>query len=298
MAAMGGAYGFGNKSIKRVADFFGSAKTAWFAERGDLFKSGANRKALEAFITFRGEHPNAPDKLVSYCERHKINLCSINDDDYPPILKESNDPPMFFYYRGQLAPYTQRIGIVGTRDYTHYGKEVAIELAEQLAAAGLTIVSGAARGIDSFAHLGAMRSGRTVAVLGCGINIVPSREKQKILDQIVERGVVMSEFPPQFRPNEGTFITRNRIIAGLSHGVVVVEAGKKSGALLTASYAGDYGRTVFVIPGTIYFEKSVGCHELIRDGATLIKNAQDILDELNITAPLELTCRVKRARMI
>lgn len=292
MAAMGGAYGFGNKSIKRVADFFGSAQTAWFAEDGDLFKSGAGRKQLEAFIAFRREHPNAPEKLIGYCQRHKINLCSINDADYPPILKEITDPPMFFYYRGQLAPYTQRIGIVGTRDNTRYGKEVALELAEQLAAAGLTVVSGAARGIDTLAHTGAMRYGRTVAVLGCGINIAPSREKQKLLEQIAENGVVLSEFPPQMRPNEGTFPARNRIIAGLSLGVIVVEAGKKSGALISASYAGDYGRTVFVIPGTIYFEKSIGCHELIRDGATLIKNAQDVLDELNITAPLELTAEV------
>ena len=287
MAAMGGAEGLGHRSIKHLVKFFGSAQAAWSADAYDLIKSGLKKKQLEAFVTFRHEYPNAPEKLVGYCERQKINLCCILDEDYPPLLKEIDTPPMFFYYRGQLQPHAQRIGIVGSRNNTRYGQTVALELGEELAAAGLTVVSGAARGIDTFAHRGALKSGRTVAVLGCGINFLYPLENKKLFEQIVERGVVLSEFPPQLPPNSGTFPARNRIIAGLSRGVVVVEAGVKSGALITGDFAAEYGRDVFAIPGKIHEKMSVGCHELIREGATLIKDAKDILDEYNLVATAE-----------
>ena len=282
LAAMGGAIGLGNKSIAHLVKVFGNAQTVWSADVKDLLGSGVRRNALEAFIEFRRQHPDAPKRLVDYCERHKIKLCSIFDDDYPPILKEIDTPPMFFYYRGQLEPHAQRIAIVGTRDNTPYGQSVALELGRDLAAAGLTVVSGAARGIDTFAHRGALLTGRTVAVLGSGISIVPSHEKRKLFEQIVERGVVFSEFPPDLRPNAGTFPPRNRIIAGLCKGVIVVEAGKRSGALITSTFACEYGRDVFAIPGQVYADSSFGCNELIRDDATLIKSAQDVLDEYNI----------------
>lgn len=288
MAALGGAEGIGNKSIALLVKFFGSAKAAWSADVAELMKSGVRKNALESLIAFRNKHPDAPENLVGYCDRQKINLCSIFDEDYPPLLKEIDSPPMFFYYRGKLQPNAQRIGIVGSRHNTAYGRNVALELGEQLAAAGLTVVSGAARGIDTFAHRGALKSGRTVAVLGCGINITCSNESRKLLEEIIERGVVMSEFPPHLPPNQGTFPTRNRIIAGLCRGVIVVEAGFKSGALITSTYAGEYGRNVFAIPGQIYAEMSGGCHELIRDGATLIKNAQDVLNELDIKVNVKI----------
>lgn len=283
---MGGAEGFGNKSIAALVKFCGSAKAAWSADIDDLHSAGIHSNYLEAFVTFRGKHPSAPEKLVKYCERHKINLCGFFDEDYPPILKEIDTPPMFFYYRGKLEPLAQRVGIVGTRENTLYGQSVAIELGEQFAAAGLTVVSGAARGIDSFAHRGALKTGRTVAVLGCGIEARDSFAKKKLLEQIVEKdGVVLSEFPPQYPPNQGTFRTRNRIIAGLSRGVIIVEAGKKSGALITGNYAVDNNRDVFVIPGQIYAEKSEGCNKLIHDGATLIRGARDVLEDWNIVEP-------------
>ena len=282
LAAMGGADGFGNRSIKKLVDFCGSAQAAWSADIDDLIHAGILPKALDAFVAFRGKHPNAPEKLVGYCERHEFKICSFSDEDYPPLLKEIDAPPMFFYYRGKLEPPAQRIGIVGSRENTQYGQSVALELGEQLAAAGLTVVSGAARGIDTFAHRGALKTGRTVAVLGCGIELAFRSGKKNFFEQMTERGVVLSEFPPQLHPNAGTFPTRNRIIAGLSRGVIVVEAGKKSGALITSTYAGDYGRDVFAIPGEIYAERSEGCNELIRDGATLIKSAQDVLDEYGI----------------
>ena len=189
---------------------------------------------------------------------------------------------MFFYYRGKLQPLAQRIGIVGSRRNTPYGQSVAVELGEQLASAGLTVVSGAARGIDTFAHIGALRKGRTVAVLGCGINVIFPRENKKLFEQIAESGVVLSEFPPQLPPNKNTFPARNRIIAGLSRGVIVVEADTKSGALITSDYAVDNDRDVFAIPGQIYANMSRGCNELIRKGATLIKNARDVLEEYDL----------------
>ena len=282
MAAMGGAEGFGNKSISHLVKVFGSAKAAWSAPVEELIASGVRKNSIGAFITFRQGHPDAPEKLVGYCERQKIKLCCINDEDYPPILKEIDTPPMFFYYRGTLQPDAFRIGIVGSRHNTAYGQNVALELGEQLAAAGLTVVSGAARGIDSFAHRGALKAGRTVAVLGCGINYIFPRENKKLFEEIAERGVILSEFPPNLKPNAGTFPTRNRIIAGLSKGVVVVEADFKSGALITSTYAGDYGRDVFAVPGQVYAKMSRGCNELIRDGAILIKSSQDILNEYSL----------------
>ncbi|MBE8951263.1 MAG: DNA-protecting protein DprA [Quinella sp. 3Q1] len=292
MAAMGGAEGLGNKSIARLVKFFGSAKAAWFAEAGELFQTSVKKSRLGALIEFRVKYPNAPENLVRYCERHKFGLCSIADEDYPPLLKEIDSPPMFFYYRGKLQPHVQRIGIVGSRHNTPYGQNVALELGEQLAAAGLTVVSGAARGIDSFAHRGALKTGRTVAVLGCGIEIAFRGKKEKFFEQIAERGVVLSEFPPQFPPSAGTFPPRNRIIAGLCKGVIIVEAGQRSGALITSTYAGNYGRDVFAIPGQIYAEMSRGCNELIRDGATLIKNAQDVLNEYNLTVAIKPTQKI------
>ena len=282
MAAMGGAEGLGNKSIAHLVKAFGNAKTAWAASVEELFNSGVRKNAIEAFINFRQQHPDAPENLVSYCERQKIKLCCIFDEDYPPILKEIDTPPMFFYYRGTLQPHAQRIGIVGSRRNTSYGESVALELGEQLAAAGLTVVSGAARGIDTFAHRGALKTGRTVAVLGCGINYIFPRENKKLFEAIAESGVVLSEFPPNLKPNLGTFPARNRIIAGLSKGVIVVEADLRSGALITSGYAGDYGRDVFAVPGQIYAKMSRGCNELIRDGAILIKGAQDILNEYDL----------------
>ncbi len=282
MAAMGGADGLGNKSIALLVKYFGSAQAAWSADVAELIDSGVRKNALGAFIEFRTKYPDAPENLISYCDRQKIDLCCIKDEDYPPLLKEIDSPPMFFYYRGRLQPDTMRIGIVGSRHNTAYGEIVALELGKDLAAAGLTVVSGMARGIDSFAHRGALKTGRTVAVLGCGINFIYPPENKKLYEEITERGVILSEFPPQLPPNSKTFPTRNRIIAGLCRGIIVVEAGQKSGALITSTYAGEYGRDVFAIPGQIYAEMSKGCNNLIREGATLIKNAQDVLDEYNI----------------
>lgn len=284
IAAITAANHVGSKSVQKLINFFGSAENVWKAEVIELKNCGLQKKAVESFLQFRAEHPNAPEKLVTYCETKKIGLCSFVDEDYPPLLKEISTPPAIFYYRGNFQPFADRIAIVGTREFTLYGKNVAMEIAENLAAAGITVVSGAAIGIDTFAHIGAMKTGRTVAVLGCGINFRESLEKQKMLEQIIDSGgLVMTEFEPSYHPQKGNFPARNRIIAGLSKGVVVVEAGKKSGALLTTNDAADFGRDVFAVPGRLIDPKSKGCNELIQDGGILIKGAKDILDFYNLT---------------
>ena len=274
VAAMGNANGFGNRSIATLINFFGSAKLAWSAEIYDLIRAGIKPTPLQAFLEFRKKFPDAPDEVADYCRKHKINLCSIFDEDYPSILKDIDSPPLYFYYRGRLQPHAKRIGIVGSRHSTPYGAATAVELGEQLAKTGFTIVSGAARGIDTFAHRGALTTGRTVAVLGYGLDYKCSKERGKFLAQIAERGVVLSELNPQLAPTRGTFAIRNRIIAGLCQGVIVVEACIKSGTMITANYTAKYERDIFAVDSN-----SEGCVKLIRYGAIPINNASDVVNK-------------------
>ena len=277
MAAMGGAKGLGHKGIAQLVKLFGSAADAWLFDIDELVSAIIRPKTIDAFVDLRRKQPNAPEELRSYCERHEINLCCISDEDYPPLLKEIDSPPMFFYYRGKLQPRAQRIGIVGSRRCLLAGQEVALEFSEQIAAAGLTVVSGAAMGIDTFAHCGALKAGRTVAVLGCGINCVGSPVREKFLAQIAENGVVISELNPLVTPTTGTLIARNRIIAGLCQGLVVVEAEIKSGTMSTANYARNYGRKVFAVSKKNYKDNSLGINQLICRGAVPIKSSFDVL---------------------
>lgn len=282
LAALGGAYGLGNKSIAALVKNFGTAKAVWEAEVADLHQSAVRKNSLEAFINYRANNPDASEKLREYCDRNKISVCSIFDEDYPPLLKQIDSPPVFFYYRGQLQPTAKRIAVVGSRNNTAYGQDIALEFAEQFAGAGFSVVSGAAKGIDTFAHLGALKTGRTVAVLGCGLDCKLPHEREKLIAQISERGVVISEFNPQSSPTQGTLVARNRIIAGLCCGIVVVEAALKSGALIAADYAQRYGRDVFAVPGSIRSDTSAGCNKLIRNGAKIVTSVQDILGGRNV----------------
>lgn len=282
IATISAAKFVGVATVRKLLDCFGDAKSVWTAKIDELMDAGISKNAFESLIDFRVKNPYAPEKLVDYCARNNIKLCSIVDEDYPPILKEIQSPPAVFYYYGKLEPLADRVAMVGTRESTNYGKRVALELAEKLAEAGITIVSGAARGIDTFSHIGALNSGRTVAVLGCGINFAFDSPNRDLLKKIIDNGVVMTDYPPSQRPSTETFPPRNRIIAGLSHGVIVVEAGLKSGAIITSTYAGEYGRDVFAVPGGIFQEKSAGCNKLIRDGAILVTSADDILEFYNV----------------
>jgi len=216
----------------------------------------------------------------------EIKTIDINNKEYPKFLKEIKDSPGVLYYRGELNPDDQCFAIVGTRRYSDYGKQVALEIAGDLAEAGLTIVSGLAPGIDTFTHQAVVeRNKRTIAVLGTGIDersIYP-QSNLKLAQKILETGgCLISEYPSGTPGSQFTFPQRNRLISGLSLGVLVVEAKEKSGALITADYAFKQKRKVFAIPGPIYSSNSKGTHFLIKKGAKLVENANDILKELNL----------------
>jgi DNA processing protein len=198
------------------------------------------------------------------------------------MLAEIHDPPSVLFLRGEIKPADMlSIAIVGSRHATHYGKTTAERLASSLARAGLTIVSGLARGIDGAAHRGALDAGgRTLAVLGGGLLEIYPPEHRELADNVVACGAILSEAPPRAIPMSGSFPQRNRIISGLSLGVIVVEATERSGALISARHAMEQGREVFAVPGRIDSRTSRGCHALIRDGARLIESADDVLDEL------------------
>jgi DNA processing protein len=216
----------------------------------------------------------------------EIKKISIEDENYPKRLKEIKDPPKILYYLGEIKSEEDCFAIVGARKCTNYGKEITYRIASDLAELGLTIVSGFAPGIDTMAHRAAIEVGkRTIAVLGTGIDeksIYP-KSNLKLIDKILENGgVIISEFEPGTHGTKYTFPQRNRIISGLSLGVLVVEARIQSGALITANYAKEQGRKIFAVPGSIFSQASKGCHFLIKNGAKLVENAEDILEELGI----------------
>jgi len=217
---------------------------------------------------------------------------TLQDKDYPAILKEIHDPPKELYIKGEIINQDKTaIGVVGTRRYTQYGKEVALDIAGKLAKLGITIVSGLAKGIDTFAHQAALESGgRTIAVLGSGMdkNSFFPRSNYSLSEKISQQGAVISEYPPGTRGTHFTFPQRNRIISGLSLGIIVVEAPEESGALITANLALEQNREVFAIPGSIYEKNSIGTNRLIKLGAKLVIDVEDILEELNLSHLLTL----------
>jgi len=210
-----------------------------------------------------------------------------SDDEYPASLREIYDPPIVLYVKGSLgAKDKNAVAMVGSRQTTHYGIETARKLAYQLAYVGVTVVSGGARGIDTAAHQGALAAkGRTICVLGTGINIVFPPENKELFDRIAAQGAVLTQFPFNRNGDKQSFAIRNRIVAGMTLGTVVVEADLHSGALITANFATEYGRQVFAVPGRIDSPRSKGCHDLIKKGAKLCEAAEDILSEFEYLFP-------------
>ncbi len=210
-----------------------------------------------------------------------------SDENYPASLREIYDPPLVLYVKGELtAKDKNAVAMVGSRSTTHYGIETARKLAYQLAYVGVTVVSGGARGIDTAAHQGAMAAkGRTVCVLGTGVNIVFPPENKDLFGRIAENGAVITQFPFNRNGDRQSFAIRNRIIAGMTLGTVVVEADLHSGALITSNFATEYGRQVFAVPGRIDSPRSKGCHDLIKKGAKLCEGAEDILSEFEYLFP-------------
>jgi DNA processing protein len=214
----------------------------------------------------------------------QINTLKISDKEYPELLKKIYDPPKELYIKGAIASLSGKcLAIVGTRKATEYGKRIARELAKGLAQSGFTIVSGLAEGIDTEAHLGALEAGgKTIAVFGCGIDIVFPSKNTALADEIEKKGALVSEYGPGIQGAKWTFPRRNRIISGLSLGVVMVEGHWESGAMITAKLALDEGREVFAVPGNVELDQTKGPHWLIKQGAKLIENVDDILEEFDM----------------
>ncbi len=210
-----------------------------------------------------------------------------DDPQYPELLRQIYDPPIVLYVKGELgAKDKNSVAMVGSRMTTHYGIETARKLAYQLAYLGVTVVSGGARGIDTAAHQGALSGkGRTIAVLGTGINLVTPPENAKLFEQVAAGGALITQFPFNRPADKQSFPIRNRIVAGMTLGTVVVEANLTSGALITANFATEYGRQVFAVPGRVDSPRSKGCHDLIKKGAKLCESAEDILSEFEYLFP-------------
>ncbi len=203
--------------------------------------------------------------------------------EYPDELKNIYHPPESLYLKGlSLDSLQPRVAIVGSRKCTAYGRAVAAELAQDLAALGVVVVSGLAKGIDTAAHQGALKAGKTISVLGCGFDYVYPKENKNLYQQIPKQGTIITEFPADTPPISQNFPGRNRIISGLSLGVIIVEAALKSGALITADFALEQNKEVMVVPGHIKSPNSMGCHELIKAGAALVTTADDVLDNLGL----------------
>ncbi|HWD94013.1 MAG TPA: DNA-processing protein DprA [Verrucomicrobiae bacterium] len=272
--------------VRQLLEHFGEAPKILSASRQQLLHvRGIGEETAASIVSWE----KSVD-LAAELKRVADSNCKIvvqSDDNYPAMLREIYDPPVVLYVKGDLtAKDKNAVAMVGSRMTTHYGIEVARKLAYQLAYIGVTVVSGGARGIDTAAHQGALSGkGRTLCVLGTGINIVFPPENGELFERIAANGAVISQYPFNRKADKQSFAIRNRIVAGMTLGTVVVEANLTSGALITANFATEYGRQVFAVPGRIDSPRSKGCHELIKKGAKLCEGAEDILSEFEYLFP-------------
>ncbi len=272
--------------LRHLLGRFGEATAILKASRRELMTvDGIGEDTAESIVGWESSVDLAAElKRIS---DYRCRIVTQTDPEYPAALREIYDPPILLYVKGSLRTEDKNsIALVGSRQTTHYGVEVARKLGYQLAYTGVTVISGGARGIDTAAHHGALTAkGRTVAVLGTGINIVFPPENAELFDRIAESGAVITQFPFNRPADKQTFPIRNRIVAGMTLGTVVIEANLTSGALITANFATDYGRQVFAVPGRIDSPRSRGCHDLIKKGAKLCEGVEDILGEFEYLFP-------------
>lgn len=260
---------------------FNSPAEIYKADAIELAKTGVlNRDNITAVLS--KEYRDTVDRTIEEIDKKNINVITLNSSTYPELLKNICDPPVCLYVKGKLHADELSIAVVGSRRASGYGITVARKISGELAQSNICVISGMARGIDTAAHVGALSvKGRTIAVLGCGIDLVYPPENKKLMEQIIEYGAVISEYPPGVEPAPHHFPVRNRIVSGMSVGVLVVEAGEKSGSLITAQLALEQGRDVYALPGNVISINSKGTNKLIQDGAKLVTSVQDILDELH-----------------
>ncbi|MDQ3044524.1 MAG: DNA-processing protein DprA [Chloroflexota bacterium] len=271
----------GPHRIGRLISHFGGLDRAWRASPRDL-SAILDERSIESLVKTRSSLDL--DAEMERLERSRVEVITIPESRYPRLLAQIPAPPPVLYVRGTLLPEDDvAVAIVGTRRFTSYGREVTSRIAAELAEFGVTIVSGLARGIDGFAHQSALRAGgRTLAVLGSGVNVIYPPEHRKLAEEIVERGALVSDYPPDRKPDAPNFPARNRLISGLSLGVIVTEAPGRSGALITTDFAADQGREVFIVPGSVLSGASEGCNRLLRDGARPVTSAADVLEDLRL----------------
>ncbi|MCL1995810.1 MAG: DNA-processing protein DprA [Defluviitaleaceae bacterium] len=266
-----------------LLNYFTTAQGIYEASQKSLYTTGLPQKLIDTILAAK---KIAPEQYADILSKKDIKFVDLYDYDYPSLLKEIPEPPLGLYIKGSM-PTTNAISIVGSRKCTEYGMLTAVKMSKYLADCGISIVSGMARGIDSFAHKGALEAnGHTVAVLGCGVDICYPSENRSLYEKILKTGTIISEYFPGVPPKTHHFPLRNRIISGLSLAVLVVEAGKSSGSLITADKALDQGRDVFAVPGNITSSLSLGTNNLIKEGATLITHPEEIIEFLGLEREL------------
>lgn len=279
--------GIGAVRFGKLLDYFGDARSAWEAHPDQWRAAGLPENVVENFIATRQRA--SLENIWERLQREEIRLITWEDEDYPNRLQKIATPPPVLYARGELLDKDQwSIAVVGTRRVTAYGQQVTEDVAAFLARSGVTVVSGLASGVDTIAHRAALAAGgRTIAVLGSGVDVIYPPENRNLAKEILPHGALISDYPPGTPPEAGNFPPRNRIISGLSIAVVVVEAGTRSGALITANFAAEQGREVFAVPGKIYAPQSKGPNRLLRDGAHPLLSPEDLLKALNLTMVTE-----------
>ena len=288
LLVLNGLQHVGPVMLRRLLEAFeGDPAAILSGQRQKLLQvKGVGDKAADA-LTNWAEHFNLA-KEVERMKASGVRFLAQTDEAFPPMLRETYDPPIGLYWKGQYNVDRPCVAIVGTRRATLYGQSVARKFAAELSRLGFCIVSGLARGSDSAAHEGALEAGgKTVAVLGCGLDIVYPPENLELYQRIAAAGAVASEFPFGRRADRQTFPMRNRVVAGMCEAVIVVESDKAGGSMITARFAGEQGRQIMAIPGRIDQASSAGCHQLIRDGATMVTSVDDVLEELRYARPTQ-----------
>jgi len=274
--------GIGSVRFKQLLDFFGSAELAWNAPGSALLSAGIPPKVIERHRQLKNQVDL--DRIMEKISANAIHIVTWKENDYPRRLKEINQSPPVLFIQGSINVEDDwAVAVVGTRRVTPYGRQVADELGRFLAQNGVTVISGLARGVDAIAHHAALEAGgRTIAVLGSGVDVIYPPEHRKLAMEIVQQGALLSDYPVGTQPDGVNFPPRNRIISGLSLATVVVEAGEKSGALITAEFAVDQGKDVFAVPGSILNAQSEGTNRLIEQGARPLLKFSEILETLQL----------------
>lgn len=274
--------GLGKSMLSVLLARFANAGELWQASLTDLKDVGVPQKTAEKIIKGKAKITYSAQQLADICYQKNVNVVALSDKNYPHLLAQISKPPFTLFFKGSLPVEADCLAMVGSRKASSYGLSVSEQFAADLARSNFLIVSGGAKGIDTAAHKGTLAAGgRTIAVFGCGIDVIYPKENNKLFEQIVEQnGALVSEYLPGTKPIDWHFPMRNRIISGLAKGVLVVEADKKSGSLITARFAVDENREVYCVPGSIYSTGSIGVHNLIKQGAILVDRPEDILSDL------------------